>query len=247
MKRTKVLFLIPLIIALFLSGCVNLEETITINQDGSGSLSFAYGVETEVYPQFEEALPDGLQLEGLLASITQSDLVTDINQDRYEANGKIWQSMQVDVSDMASLLQEERRVGPIILSVDEVEEGFIFTQTIDLALSNVSIPGINLMDLSSAGFAVNLNTPQIVDTNGKQREAGSAEWDISVSELVKEEGGIYLEADYILEPYEGVYIPWDLYFPYVVYGFLGLGILTILLVIIVNTTGRGEKERKLKF
>jgi hypothetical protein len=58
---------------------------------------------------------------------------------------------------------------------------------------------------------------------------------------------VYLEAQYSFEPYEGVFIPWELFFPYVVIGFLALGVLSILIVIFVNTAVKREKPQEYKF
>jgi len=68
-----------------------------------------------------------------------------------------------------------------------------------------------------------------------------------VSELVQEAETVYLQADYVLEPYEGTFIPWETFFPYVVIGFLAAGFLAILIVIIVNTRGKREKKREVHF
>ena len=56
-----------------------------------------------------------------------------------------------------------------------------------------------------------------------------------------------LAADYSLSPYEGTFIPMKLIFPYVVMGFLGLGGLAIVVVIVLNTTRLGNKTRRLRF
>ena len=103
------------------------------------------------------------------------------------------------------------------------------------------------MDLSGASYTVTLETPQILNTNGDQPGAGTAIWDVTVVDLLQGGDTIILAADYSLTPYEGNFIPVKLLFPYVVMGFLGIGGLAIVAVIVLNTTKLGDKQRGLKF
>jgi hypothetical protein len=48
----------------------------------------------------------------------------------------------------------------------------------------------------------------------------------------------------VLEPYEGNFIPWEMIFPYAVAGFLGVGVVVILAVVILNTTNIGKRDKK---
>lgn len=247
MKELKQFWIVGIVSLLLLSGCIDLQQEILVNEDGSGILRFAYGVDTVAYPQFEEMLPEGFRFENLFAGLIQDENVTDVITNNYETNNQTWQTIQFNVSDMAALFQEERRIGPLLLAIDEEEGIYTFEQVIDLALSNVSIPGIGLRDISGAKYTVRLLTPQVLDTNGTQREAGSSDWKVSIRYLAEEDESIYLSAEYVLEPYQGIFIPWQLYFPYVVYGFLGLGFVSILVVIIVNTRGKRDEEMKIQF
>lgn len=222
-------------------------EEIRVNQDGSGSLRFAYGVETSVYPQLEETMPEEYRLENLFSNLIQDDRVTDFSLENYEADGRIWESIELEISNVVELFSEDRRIGPILVSIDENDGAYLFQQTIDMNLSNVAIPGINFLDLSSAEFTLFLHTPQIVNTNGVHRAAGLSDWKISVNDLVEERESLYVQAVYKLEPYEGYFIPWDVVFPMVVFGFLGLGVLSIFLVIYFNTRKNRENNHQLKF
>jgi hypothetical protein len=246
-KRIPILLILAVIGLLFLSGCANVLQELTIREDGSGYLRINIGVDSDLYPQFQESIPEGLELDNLLSGLLQDENVIDVTQDQYEAEGRTWDSIQLEMADVLAVFTEERRIGPMLMSIDEDEGIYTFSQLVDLNLSTVTIPGINLLDLSSAEYTMLLNTPQIVDTNGVQRAAGSSTWKISLRDILQGGESVYLEADYVLEPYEGVFIPWDLFFSYVVIGFLAMGGLAILLVIIVNTTGKREKPREYKF
>jgi len=246
-KHILILVVLAVTGLLFLSGCANVLQELTIREDGSGYLRINIGVESEFYSQFQESLPESLELENLLSTLLQDENVTDIIQDQYEAEGRTWDSIQVEMADVQAIFAEERRIGPLLISIDERDSTYTFLQLVDLNLSNVTIPGINLLDLSNAEYTMQLNTPQIVETNGLQRAAGSSTWSISPRDILQEGESFYQEADFVLEPYEGVFIPWTLFFPYVVIGFLALGGLAILMVVIVNTMGRREKPREYKF
>lgn len=218
-----------------------------MNQDGSGLLRFAVGVETSAYPQFQQALPEAFQLENLFATLILEEGVMGVEQTHYEAGNRTWDAIELQVGDMAELFTDDRTFGPMTLSIEREEDVFIFEQTLDLEQSNLAVPGVNLLDLSGAGYRVRLITPQIVSTNGLQEAAGVSLWEVPLSELLQEGESIFLQADYILEPYEGLFIPWETFFPYVVVSFLALGFIAILIVIIVNTTGKKEKPHKIEF
>jgi len=242
-RKKRFLILSALISLILLSGCVRLDQEVTVNEDGSGGLRFALGVETPYYEQVQEEIPEGYALGDLLSTLRQDELVRGVTEDHFEADGWTWDTIQLEIADIAALFAEERRVGPLRLSLEEGEEGIIFVQTVDLANSTLSIPGINLMDLTSAGYTVRLTAPEILDTNGVQEAAGVSVWEVSLGELLQEGENVTLRAAYSLEPYEGVFIPWESFFDVVVYGYLGLGILAILVVIIINTTGRRRGKR----
>jgi len=248
MKRSRIFSLSLAVICLvLLTGCVNLIQEITVEEDGSGTLRFALGVETTAYPQFQELMPEEMAFENLLANLILDENITDVTQDTYEEGGYTWQTIELDVANFAVLLTEERSFGPIILEIDQDGDTFLLLQTLDLEGSNMSIPGINLLDLSGAGYEVRLNTPHILSTNGLQEQAGTSVWEISLGDLLQGEETIFLQAEYVLEPYDGVFIPWETFFPYIVIGFIVAGLLAILVVIIVNTAGKREKEQTLKF
>ena len=247
LKSKKLLFLIvPLTCLLFLSGCVSLVQEVTVRENGSGTLLFALGVETNVYSQFQESVADELELENLLSSLILDENVTNVQQESYEAGGRIWESILFEMDDLVVIFEEGRSFGPLTLSITQNEGVYTFDQTLDLEDSNVRFPGINLLDLTDAGYTVRLITPQILSSNGLQVAAGSSEWNVSLGEMLQGGERIWIRADYVLEPYEGVFIPWETFYSYLVIGVLALGGLSILVTIIVNTSGR-EKVRKLKF
>ncbi len=241
-KQKRLLIPLALISLFLLSGCVRLVQEVSVREDGSGSLSFALGVESGYYQQVQEEIPDGYALGDLLSTLSQDDLVSSVTEDHTEADGWTWDTIQLEIDDVAALFAEERRIGPLRISVDEAEGEATYVQSIDLVNSTLTIPGVNLMDLTSAGYTVRLTAPQIVDTSGVQAEAGVSQWEVSLGDLLQERDYVTLWADYSLDPYEGVFIPWETFFPYVVIGFLSLGVLAILVVIVVNTTGKRRKS-----
>jgi hypothetical protein len=246
-KRLPYLILIAIITLFALSGCINLYQDITVNEDGSGLLWFATSVETETYDAVQEHIPQNFQLESLLATLMQNENVVNVTTDHYDANGRTWDTVELEVTDVAALLQEDRRIGLVMLSLKEDNGTYSFAEILDIENTNLAIPGVNLMDLTGAGYTVTFNAPQITGTNGLQTGAGTATWDVPLSDLLQGGETIVLEADYALTPYEGTFIPWGTFFPYVVMGFLGLGVVSILVVIVVNTTKGKEKKQKIDF
>lgn len=248
MKKTRILLTIMAVLSLaIMSGCVTLIEDINVLEDGSGTLRFAIGVETEQYEAFQEGIPEGFELENLFTAFTRDENVRSIVYDSYESNGFTWDTVDLEIADFATAFGQAKRIGPITITFDQQEGEYRFTQTIDVGNSPLSIPGINLMDLTAATYVVNFNSPQIVSTNGVQPAAGVSTWSIPLDEVFQGGSTAFLRANFVLEPYEGLFIPWEVFFPYVVIGFLGLGGISVLIVIIVNTVGRREKQHTLKF
>lgn len=246
-KRTPPLLLIAIVMLFALSGCINLYQDITVNEDGSGFLRFAASMQTETYNAVQDRIPQSLRLESLLGTLMQNENVSNVITDHYEAEGRTWDTVELEVEDLAALLEEDRRIGFVIVSMKESDGTYSYEEVLDLENTNLTIPGVNLMDLTGAGYTVTLNAPQILSTNGLQTAAGSATWDVSLSDLLQGGETIILQADYSLTPYEGTYIPWATFFPILVSGFLGLGVVAILVVIIVNTTKKRDKGQKIKF
>jgi hypothetical protein len=232
---------------LFLSGCVTLVEEISVEEDGSGILTFTLGVETESYEQFQESTPEGLELENLLSVLTQDENVSLIGTDNYEADGRTWERIELEVTNFLEVFSEEKRIGPILITMDDDDGIHYFTQMIDISLLTVGIPGMNLLDLSDVEYNVKLSAPQIINTSGIQRTADETTWNVSAMDVLQAGEVVYLEAQYSFETYEGIFIPWELFFPYVVIGFLALGALSILIVIFVNTAVKREKPQQYKF
>ncbi len=247
-KRKFYIVLISCLCSWLLAGCVNLVQEMTVLEDGSGSLRFALGVDSDVYPEVQMAIPEGFQFENLLSTLIQDENITGVTQDQYEADGKTYQFIQLDVADFMAVFGEDgRRIGPITVTLSQEGETYRFEQIIDLENSNLSIPGVNLLDFSGAGYTVRLVVPQIMDTNGRQDAAGESVWEVPLSDLLQGGETIYLQADYTLEPYEGFFIPWEKYFPYLVAGFVGIGFFSVLVVIVVNSIGKRKEKKRYRF
>ena len=243
-KRIPLLLILSLTTLLLLSGCVNLVQEVAVREDGSGAVRVALGVEESSYDYAQELIPEGYELNNLVSSLSLDENAVGITEDHYEESGRVWDSVEVEFSDMLAVFGEKRSFGPVTMRLTEADGEYSFTEEIDVYNSTLSIPGVHLMDLAGAGFTVRLDTPQIVRTSGVQETAGVSVWEVSVFDLVEEEDMITLTADYVLEPYVGNFIPWEKLFPLLVMGFLGTGILAILVIVVVNTTNIGKRDKK---
>jgi hypothetical protein len=125
-RKIYVLKILAMLCLVFLSGCVSLLQEITVDEDGSGSLSFALGVNSSVYPQFQEARPAGFTFENLLSALVLDENVTDVVQNQYEENGKIWETIQLSISDIAAVFNSGRRIGPGLITITEGNGGYVF-------------------------------------------------------------------------------------------------------------------------
>jgi len=246
MKRRRSLIIFIGVFTLFLlSGCVQFVQEMTVNADGSGSIALGLGVESGSYEEFQENIPEGYELENLLSSVMQEDYVLGFNEEHYEEDGWTWDYVRLDVSDFSAMFADgDLEIGPVTIELDEDEEGYSLYQTFDMAYSSLAIPGINLMDLSEAGYTVRLTAPQITNTDGVQEAAGVSTWEVTLSDVIQEGGDISMAADYVMTPYEGFFIPWDTFYSELMIGFLVVGILAVFVVIIFNTTGKRNPYRR---
>ena len=248
MKKSRIIVILLAGITLFLlSGCVTLVEEITVLDDGSGTLRFAIGVETENYEAFQEGIPQGFRLQDLFEPFSRDENVTLVQFEQYADGNLTWESVELTIADFSAVFGQARRIGPMRLEVIERDGEYRFTQTIDVANSTLVIPGVNLMDLSRATTVVSLSTPQIISTNGIQTAAGVSTWSIPLDEVLQGGSTAFLRSNFVLDPHEGLFIPWEVFFPYVVIGFLGLGGISVLLIIFFNTVIKRETEPRLKF
>lgn len=244
--RTPV-FLLAAICLFLLSGCVSLVQEFTVLDDGSGTLLFSIGVVTEDYDAFIEGIPEGFRLEDLFEPLSRDENVTMVRFDQYTEGNRTWDTVELEIVDFTAVFGQARRIGPMRVEFVERDGEYRFTQTIDVANSSLVIPGVNLMDLSRATAVVSLSTPQIVATNGVQTAAGVSTWSIPMDEVLQGGSTVFLRSNYALDPFEGFFIPWEVFFPYVVIGFLALGGVSVFIIIIFNTVIQREKEPTLKF
>ncbi len=248
MKKSRIIVILLAGITLFLlSGCVTLVEEITVLDDGSGTLRFAIGVETENYEAFQEGIPQGFRLQDLFEPFSRDENVTLVQFEQYADGNLTWESVELTIADFSAVFGQARRIGPMRVEVIERDGEYRFTQTIDVANSTLVIPGVNLMDLSRATAVVSLSTPQIISTNGIQPAAGVSTWSIPLDEVLQGGSTAFLRSNFVLDPHEGLFIPWEVFFPYVVIGFLGLGGISVFLIIFFNTVIKRETEPTLKF
>jgi hypothetical protein len=248
MAKTRMIILITALLSLLLlSSCVSIIEEITILEDGSGTLRIALGFDAQDYVTYKESIPEGFEFQNLFEVLSRDENVTSIDFTSYTADGRTWDAVELEVADFQAVFGQTRRIGPMTILFDQPAGELRFTQTVDVGNSTLNIPGVNLMDFSSASYRVTLTTPQLTSTNGVQPSAGVSTWSIPLGDLLQDGSTAFLRANYVLEPYEGVFIPWEVFFPYVVIGFLALGGISTLAVIIANTTNRREKEPTLKF
>ncbi len=246
-KCRNLLVVLTLGVLVFFTGCVSLNQEIIIREDGSGVLQFAVGVDSQAYERFQSEIPEGFEMENLFAPYALDENITAVTFDQYEADGKIWDVVRMEMADFITAQGERRRIGPVTFYFTEEEDQYSFFQSIDMGATSLNIPGVNLLDLSRSFYSVQLTAPQILATNGVQPSVGVSTWSISLEEMLQDESVTNLRAVYSLEPFEGVFIPWEVLYPYVTIGFLSLGGISVLVVIIFNTAGRKEEETTLKF
>lgn len=135
-KRIPFLLILSLATLLLLSGCVDLVQEVTVHEDGSGALRLALGVEADSYDYVQEQIPEGYELESLLSTLMLDENVVGVTQDHYEADGSIWDAVELEIGDMATMFAEDRNFGPVTLALDESEGVYSFEEEIDVANSS---------------------------------------------------------------------------------------------------------------
>lgn len=185
--------LFPLLVLLLVPACVQVEQTLTLEQSGSGTLLVQYAMDLETLAEIEARARAEAEALGEEAPIPLSFDEAQIREDfkayepigvtledalSWEADGKKTVRLKIRFSSLAALTQTEF-LSDRQLRVRRLEDGSMeFTQ-----IAPPTDPGMaelqDLMRELMAGFRAVLavETPtDILETNADERDARVARW-----------------------------------------------------------------------
>lgn len=200
MRITKSCAAICLALAIGLTGCINVNQAVEINPDGSGSFSMDLGVSESLMAMAEASG----QATGEKPSFgMEEDLVSDnpyvaeVHTNEYNEDGYKHYSVEADITDMNAFLSQmsETNESGMTVSLEELDNGnIIFRQNIDIQQNGVSsddsemdalISGMVANAFQGNHWTVTLKVPNVVETNGTlDDETGVVTWSIPMTDLM---------------------------------------------------------------
>ncbi len=195
----KLMWVLGLGAIVALSGCVKMEQDITLNKDGSGNVKFMYAMSEQMISQMEMMAQMGAEedmevdddaMEFDEAKVRKSfeelkDQGITLNSVRSESRGG-WKYMHVDFDfqDVAKLGETEA-MGESPVTITRNEDGnYVITSTMggeDIGLGDEEMDPAQMQMmmpmLSGMRIAVKINTPtNIISTTAPVKTARSAQW-----------------------------------------------------------------------
>ncbi len=195
----KLMWVLGLGAIVALSGCVKMEQDITLNKDGSGNVKFMYAMSEQMISQMEMMAQMGAEedmevdddaMEFDEAKVRKSfeelkDQGITLNSVRSESRGG-WKYMHVDFDfqDVAKLGETEAMgESPVIITRNE-DGNYVITSTMggeDIGLGDEEMDPAQMQMmmpmLSGMRIAVKINTPtNIISTTAPVKTARSAQW-----------------------------------------------------------------------
>ena len=192
-----------------LTGCVHVEQSLTINPDGSGTLEVNYGMPLETIAQMESLSQQASAMEGF-TNDTETTSLFDFNEEdirkdfkdyerhkvtldsvqTIESNGWKYVNLKVKFAHLKGLSKTEL-IADRSISLTKNEDGsYVFKQTApEMANDLTNIEGVDqaaiqaMMVEMMKGFYASLrvNTPgKVLETNAQRQEDQTAIWEFDL-------------------------------------------------------------------
>jgi len=217
MHNSKLFLYITIVLALLLAGCINVNQSIEIYEDGSGKFAIDLGM-SEMLVNMGEELGEGSGMETSFGEVEEEmDLndenpyVSNVVTNEFNEDGYKHYFVEADISDMKAFLSEiqEGDESGLNITLEQTEDGnLLFTQIIDmssgLADEEASDEEVNefsnfMMEGAFQGnyWTLTLKLPNVVETNGElDEESNTVTWSIPMADLVMEQETYEMTAEY---------------------------------------------------
>ena len=190
MKMRKNVFVIAMLAALvLLSGCLDIEEDIVINEDGSGSYRIAMIMDASLADMMEEGDSETMIDEGDFEDAETKTYTDD--------DGNFVSEATVNFDDLETFIDEfneSSEDGGIILEYEDLGGTIRLTHIIE---GSDSESGGALGDTGDFGaemlegleWKLSITVPSVVDTNGElDEETNTVTWEIPLTLLSEPDG-----------------------------------------------------------
>ena len=202
MYRLNPTYLIVLAIPLALAGCIEYDQEMTINEDGSGTVKIHYNSAAQEPVKGGGWLRSGAENvpalpfseEGIIDSYGEAPLVVeDVNIATIEGNPDA--SYRVSFDDIEDLngrgifYLEEGKLAQTF-SLEEEEETCTYEQNIDF---DWPLKEEDKSDLAEYVFTYNVKVPgEILETNGTPVSGDKVKWEYNLAELLNAETTLWV-------------------------------------------------------
>jgi hypothetical protein len=205
MKIQRFLFVAILFVAsLVLAGCMNMQQELWFNPDGSGKFSMDVGMSESLVNMAEVSGGTGIPTEQDLKQQfvgSNADYVKNVETKTYTKDGYVHYTVSADVSDMQKFFASSQfKNEGFAVTLEKLANGnSSFKQAINMnsALGSSSGLGESSTDMASmmgAAFegqywTLRVHVPNMVNTNGAWNKSGGyAEWKVPMKDLFSNQG-----------------------------------------------------------
>lgn len=228
MKKILNLLLVMVLMLVVLTGCVNIDYTVKVNRDGSGDITYIYGIEKQALESMQMSADD------VMSEMQESVEDSEYTIESYETDTEIGFKATKHIANVTTDLSLEEAFGEEYVT-DTEENGIkIEEKTLKTKYSqNAQIDLRDMEDMSYMGITMkySVTLPAKIEankTNGTVSEDGkTVTWNLKLGEI----------NEIAFEATSGDAIIW------IVCGSV-VGILIIAAVVILVVKNKKQKETK---
>lgn len=207
MKTTRVL-VISFLLLVLLSGCVDITQELTINSDGSGSISIDQGISKSVLDMGGDQGSVFNDLKKLETDLRADSTFKNIRVEEYTQDEMVHYKLSADFTNLDAMIKAfgQANLGTPV-SLEKLDNGnYRFRQEISPA--NLGGESMNANDQASKEmvkslfkdrfWTLRITVPNIVSTNG-QRNGNQVEWKIPLADLMTSSEASVMELEFSLK------------------------------------------------
>lgn len=186
MKKKKVfsLIIILLITMFALTGCVNVDYNVNVKKDGSGDITYLYGVQKNILEEMQ------ISPETIIEEMKQEVIDSKYNVESYETDSEVGFKATKHLEDVTTELSLEEAFGEEYVTDSEQNNLKIEKNGLEIKYSQNAIIDLRSMeDMSYMGITMRYSVTLPVEVNEKNTNGTVSEdgktitWDLIVGEI----------------------------------------------------------------
>ena len=228
MKKVLNLILVMILMLATLTGCVNIDYKVKVNKDGSGDITYIYGIEKEALQAMQMSADD------VMSEMKEGIQDSEYDIEQYETDTEIGFKASKHIANVTTDLSLEEAFGKEYITDSEENRMKIEKTSLSTKYSqNAKVDLSDMEDMTYMGITMkySITLPTKIDadkTNGTILEDGkTVTWDLKLGEV----------NEITFEATSGDAIIW------IICGSV-IGVLVIAIVVILVIKKKKQKETK---